>query len=159
MTTAMTQAAQFELDPWGRLLLMPADGGAAIPVSPVRMFPISAPDEWVALCDPTGKEVVCLNELSVLAPHNRQLLENELASREFIPVIQRVHHVSSLSEPCEWDVETDRGRTKFVLTSEDDVHRMSPTSAVFIDAHGTRYLIRDARQLDALSRRYVEWYL
>ncbi len=150
---------QFELDPWGRLLLVPPDGGAAIPVQPVRMFPISSPHCWVALCDPTGKEVLCLEDLVTLSPHNRHLLENELAAREFIPVIERVYHVSSLSEPCEWDVETDRGRTRFVLKAEDDVHRMNPTSAIFIDAHGTRYLIRDSHKLDPVSRRYVEWYL
>lgn len=150
---------QFQLDPWGRLLLMSGDSAAAVPVQPVRMFPISAPDLWVALCDPSGKEVLCLEDLSRLSTENRGLLENELASREFIPVITRVYHVSSLSEPCEWDVETDRGRTRFVLKAEDDVHRMSPTSAIFIDAHGTRFLVRDSKSLDAASRRYIEWYL
>lgn len=154
-----TSTVQFELDPWGRLLWIPADGTAAIPVTPVRMFPISSPNHWVALCDPAGKEVLCLEDLAVLSAAQRHLLEGELAARDFIPVIERVYHVSSLSEPCEWDVETDRGRTKFVLKSEDDVHRMSPTSAIFIDAHGTRYLIRDAGKLDAASRRYIEWYL
>lgn len=150
---------EFQLDPWGQLLLIPAAGQAAIPVSPVRMFPISDPEHWVALCDPSGKEVLCLEDLAILSPASRLLLENELASREFIPVIERVHHVSSLSEPCEWDVETDRGRTRFVLKSEEDVHRLGANSAILIDAHGTRYLVRDSRRLDAVSRQYVEWYL
>jgi hypothetical protein len=66
--------------------------------------------------------------------------------------------VSSLSEPCEWQVETDRGPTKFVLKSEEDVHRIGPHRAIIIDARGLRFLLDDARRLDATSRRFAEWW-
>lgn len=159
MAPEFDRSVRFQLDPWGRLLLQQDARSPGAPVQPVRMFPISDPNHWVALCDPAGRELLCIEDLALLPPASRRLLENELASREFIPVIERVHGVSSLSEPCEWDVETDRGRTKFVLQAEDDVHRLSPTCAIFIDSHGTRYLVRDVRQLDPVSRRYVEWYV
>jgi hypothetical protein len=56
-------------------------------------------------------------------------------------------------------VITDRGVTRFVLKSEDDVRRLGPHSGIIYDAHGVRYLIRDTRQLDLYSRRALEQYI
>ena len=144
---------------WGKLVLTDDRGENAVEVNPVRMFPISDPQHWVSLCTADGHEVLCIEDMLSLDETIRHMLEDELSSHEFIPVIQRVYSVSSLSEPCEWDVQTDRGRTRFVLNSEDDVRRLGPHRAFIVDSHGIRFLIRDARQLDVTSRRYVEWYL
>jgi hypothetical protein len=56
-------------------------------------------------------------------------------------------------------VETDRGPTRFVLKSEDDVRRIGDHQIVIVDAHGTRYHIPDINAVDAKSRRIVEWYV
>lgn len=70
----------------------------------------------MSLCEtPRGRELISFDSLSEVEPTARRMIEDSLSSREFIPVIQRVYDVSSLSEPCEWDVETDRGRNRFVL--------------------------------------------
>ncbi len=44
--------------------------------------------------------------------------------RDFLPEIRQVFSVSSNHEPCEWDVQTDRGRVKFVLKNDEDVRRV-----------------------------------
>ena len=150
---------QLERDSWGKLILIDDHGQRHEGIVPVRGFPISDPNHWVSLCDSGGRELVCIQDVAELSPPPRQLLEDDLATRDFIPVITQVHRISSLSEPCEWDVTTDRGRTPFVLKSEDDVRRLSPHRAFVVDSHGIRYLIRDSRELDAASRRFVEWYL
>jgi hypothetical protein len=62
-------------------------------------------------------------------------------------------------EPSEWEVETDRGPTRFILNNEDDVRRLDDQRALVIDASGIRYLIPDLRSLDAASRRVLERYL
>ena len=67
--------------------------------------------------------------------------------------------MSAPVEPSEWEVETDRGRTSFVLNNEDDVHELGGHRALVTNAHGIRYLIPDTRQLDAISRRLLERYL
>ena len=150
---------QLERDSWGKLILIDDGGRRHAGIVPVRGFPISDPHHFVSICDAAGHELVCIENVADLPSDTRQLLEDDLATRDFIPVITRVHHISSLAEPCAWDVETDRGRTQFVLKSEDDVRRLTPHRAFIIDSHGIRYLIRDARELDATSRRFVEWYL
>jgi hypothetical protein len=70
-----------------------------------------------------------------------------------------VRKVSGSSEPCEWQVDTDRGPTRFVLRSEDDVRRLGPHGALVIDADGVRYLVTDTRRLDTFSRRTLEQYV
>jgi hypothetical protein len=44
------------------------------------------------------------------------------------------------------------------LDSEDDVRRLGPYKALFIDTHGIRYLIPDTRTLDLASRRILDRY-
>ncbi|NCV23554.1 MAG: DUF1854 domain-containing protein, partial [Chloroflexi bacterium] len=50
----------------------------------------------------------------------RELLEKELAQREFLPVIQRIEAVSD-GEPMEWSVVTDRGPRRFTVAHVDDI--------------------------------------
>ncbi|MFM7844623.1 MAG: DUF1854 domain-containing protein, partial [Planctomycetota bacterium] len=144
---------------WGELVWTSPQGETQVGVSAIRMFPISDPNRWIALCDPQGRELTTIDDLAALPPATRLLVEEELGLRGFIPVIRRVYHISSLSEPCEWDVETDRGRTSFVLRSEEDVRRLTPHRAIIVDARGIRFLLSDVRELDQTSRRFVEWYL
>lgn len=160
-STASPQPPRFSLerDPWGHLVLTLEDGSRYSGVAAIRMFPVSSPEGPIALCDPRGREITWLPSLATVAADVRQMLEEDLAQRDFIPVITRVHRVSSLSEPCEWDVDTDRGRTTFVLRAEEDFHRLSPHRAIIVDSRGLRFLLADVRQLDAASRRFAEWYL
>ena len=74
-------------------------------------------------------------------------------------MLRRVLSISTTMEPSEWEVETDRGRTRFVLNSEDDIHPLDDHRALLHDAHGVRYLIPDTRTLDPTSRRLLERYL
>ncbi|HYN77622.1 MAG TPA: DUF1854 domain-containing protein [Lamprocystis sp. (in: g-proteobacteria)] len=126
---------------------------------PIRAYPISDPDHWVILCDAQGRELRCIEDLATLPAAVRTMLEDELAQREFVPQIRRVIQVSSYLEPAEWEVETDRGRTRFVLKTEDDVRRLGPYSALLLDAQGIRYLVPDTRNLDPYGRRAVDRYL
>jgi hypothetical protein len=148
-----------EFDVRGRLVLTDADGRQHIGIEPVRAFPISAPRSGIALCDAGGRELLWVANLDELPPGPRAILEEELARREFIPVLRRIMHISAPTEPSEWEVETDRGPTRFVLNSEDDVHHLDGDRALVKDAQGLRYLIADLRQLDATSRRLLERYL
>ena len=76
-----------------------------------------------------------------------------------MPIIRRIVKVSAPVEPSEWEVETDRGRTSFILNNEDDIHELEGRQALITDANGIRYLILDIRQLDAQSQRLLERYL
>jgi hypothetical protein len=145
-------------DAFGRLVLTLPSGEVHAGVSPVRAFPFSAPTQWISLCDERGHEVLCLAELAALEPEARATLEAELARRELVPVIRRIHAVVEGGGSSEWHVATDRGDTRFELTSEDSVRRMGD-GALIIDAHGIRYRILDARALDSHSRKILRTYM
>jgi hypothetical protein len=149
---------QLQRDAFERLILTDADGRKLIGVEPVRAFPISASHEWISIMDAEGHEVLCVRDYEKLPPELRIILDEELSRREFVPIIQRIISVSADVDPSEWLVETDRGQTSFLLDSEDDVRRLGPNQALFIDSHGIRYLIPDTRAMDYDSRRILDRY-
>ena len=108
---------------------------------------------------PDGTELACVEDPPRCRPSLANCLRKNSARREFVPIIHRIVRVSGNSEPCEWQVETDRGPTRFVLKSEDDVRRIGDHEILIVDAHGTRYHIPDLNAVDVKSRRIVEWYV
>ena len=128
-------------------------------VEPARAFPISDPLHRVSIRDSRGVEIHWVERLADLPAEVRSVLEADLRQREFIPIIQRIVRMTAFTEPSQWDVETDRGRTQFLLASEDDVHRLEGHRAIILDTHGVRFLIPDTRTLDSHSRRILERYL
>jgi hypothetical protein len=150
---------RLHVDAFGRLVLVDDEGRTHVGVVPVRAFPLSDAEHWIALCDGHGHELVLIQDTKTLTAETRELLEADLAGREFLPEIRRIHSVSGSSEPCEWQVETDRGPTRFMLKSEDDVRRIGPHRALVTDADGVRYLVPDTRRLDAFGRRTLERYI
>ncbi len=144
---------------YGRLVLELPDGSVHEGVVPVRAFPILAPDEGVALVGGHGHELAWVARLSTLDPARRQLIEEELASREFIPEIQRIVDVSGFVTPCTWTVDTDRGRTQFTLGGEEAIRRLPPPALLIADAQGIQYLLRDPQTLDRRSRKLLDRFL
>jgi hypothetical protein len=156
----MSNDFTLERDAWGQLVMRCADGRQFVGVEPVRAFPISGRDGFLSICDAEGHELTCVEEPSRLSPDVRRTLEDELAGREFMPVVQRVEQVRAETDPSEWHIVTDRGPVTFLMEdSDDDVRRLGPNSFLLVDAHGIRYLISDVQQLDAASRRILERYL
>lgn len=158
-TSPCEQGFALKRDEWGQLLLIDAEGVRHFNVKPIPVFPISDPKRWISICEADGREIVCIEEPLELAPEVRRMLNEEVACREFVPVVERIVWVSGNSEPCEWQVETDRGKTTFVLKSEEDVRRLGEHQIIIRDANGIRYLIPDLRLADAKTRRIVEWYV
>ncbi|MCM8613465.1 DUF1854 domain-containing protein [Accumulibacter sp.] len=150
---------QLQRNAFGRLELRTADGQIHEGVAPVRAFPITAPDDGLALVDPYGHELAWIDRLDELPDDQRQLLADELAGREFMPVIERIVGVGSFATPSTWEVETDRGRTSFVLKGEEDIRRLASPALLIADSHGIHFLIRDRQALDQHSRRILDRFL
>ncbi len=150
---------QLQRNPFGRLVLTDGSGEAHVGVVPVRAFPIGAPDEGLSLLGSDGHELVWVERLSALPADLRRLLEEELAQREFTPMIQRIEAVSTFSTPSTWQVATDRGTTSFVLRSEDDIRRLEGQALLIQASHGVSFAVRDRMALDAHSRRLLDRFL
>ena len=161
MTPSDSAIPKFVLhhDEWGRLVLTDADGHAHVGVECIRSFPLSEPSRGISVCNSSGRELAWVEDPTQLQAQARQCLEDDLARREFVPTILRIVSVSGGSEPSEWDVETDRGRTRFRLKSEDDVRRLPADRAMITDANGVRYLIPNVRGFNSDAARILERYL
>lgn len=146
-------------DAFGRLVLTTAAGERHEGVVPVRAFPIAAPEEGISLVSTDGHELAWVDRLADLPATTRALVAEELASREFMPEIRRLRHVSSFATPSTWEVETDRGETRFVLKGEEDIRRLGPSSLLIADVHGIQFLVRDLSALDRHSRKLLDRFL
>lgn len=146
-------------DHHGRLTLTLTDGTVHEGVVPVRAFPISAPEGGLSLVSADGHELRWIDRLADLPGPARELLEAELAVREFTPVIQRIVAVSTFSTPSTWTVETDRGRTELVLKSEDDIRRLGNGRLLISTAQGLQFGIAQSSELDRHSRKLLERFL
>lgn len=147
-------------DAWGQLVLRWADGRQLVGVEAARAFPISAPEEYVSICDAEGHEVICIEDPNGLQPAVLEILEEELARREFVPVVVRIENVFADTDPSQWQIVTNRGPVTFLMEdSDNDVRRLGPNRILLVDTHGIRYLIPDTRRLDSVSRRILDRYL
>jgi hypothetical protein len=146
-------------DAFGHLSLTDVNGVVHHNVSPVRAFPISNPEEAIAIVDREGRELVWLDSLGQADELNQRLIHEELISREFMPILTRIKEVSTFATPSTWAVETNRGATQFVLRGEEDIRRVNKTMFLVADNHGVQYLIQDIQSLDKHSRRLLDRFL
>ncbi len=150
---------QLARNSFGKLVLTNSAGEVFEGVAPVRAFPIQSPDNGISMVLGDGKEVGWIDDLAGLPLQIRELVQDELEGREFMPEIIRVKDVSSFATPCTWYVDTDRGSTEFTLKGEEDIRRIGATSLLLADNHGINFLIRDMYTIDKHTRRILDRFL
>ena len=149
----------FQRDAFGRWVLVMPDGTRHSPVTALRAYPVSAPNEGVALMDADGHEIYWIDALAPLAEPLRALVLQALTEREFLPEILQLTAVSSFATPSTWSVQTDRGDTQFLLKGEEDIRRLTGTVLLINDANGVQFMIRDLAAMDKHSRRLLDRFL
>jgi hypothetical protein len=159
MSTANASNYSLIRNPFGRLVFTGADGEAHEGVVPVRAFPIGAPDDGIALVNSEGHELLWIDRVSDLPEDIARLVQEELASREFVPEIKRIRSVSSFACPSTWELDTDRGDARLVLKGEEDIRRLDREKLLIADTHGIQFLIRDIQALDRASRKILDRFL
>ena len=148
-----------ERDAHGRLVLTLADGTRHEDVHPVRAFPLSDAAGALSLVGPDGHERLWVEDPATLPAAMRQLLDEELAARTFVPQIQALVAVSTFNTPSDWTVDTDRGRHTLVLNAEEDIRRLPDGRLLVTDRHGIAFQILQPAALDRRSRRLLERFL
>lgn len=144
---------------FGYLCLKDESGLLHEQVVPVKAFPISHPDESIAIVDRDGRELVWLDRLEQTSSENQQLIRAEFATREFMPVLTEIKAVSTFATPSTWQVETNRGPTEFILRGEENIRRINSKTYLIADTHGVQYLIQDITSLNKHSRRLLDRFL
>ena len=150
---------QLSRNSFGKLVLTTEEGEVHEGVSPVRAFPIQAPDKGISMVLGDGKEVAWIDDIAGLPLQVRELVMDELEGREFMPEIISVNEVSSFATPCTWFVSTDRGETQFTLKGEEDIRRIGAASLLVADNHGIHFLIRDMYNIDKKTRLILDRFL
>jgi len=145
-----------ERDTLGRLILIDASGVRYVGVYPVRAFPITAPGAGISIMDQSGKELCWFDAVSAIPEIELGLIEEEMAGREFMPVIEKITKVSTFATPSIWDIETDRGPTRIRLKGEEDIRRIAGNTLLIADSNGLQFLIKDATQLDKVSKKLLD---
>lgn len=156
----------FELhkNAFGQLVFNGPDGIPHVGVTPVRAFALTDPEHGLALVSAGGEELLWIEDLKALSTEQRELIEAELAGREFMPEIQRIHSVSSFATPSRWDITTNKGDTELLLKGEEDIRRLhlyghGVQSLIVTDCHGVEYFIPDRAKLDRHSKKLLERFL
>lgn len=150
---------QLQRDTYGRLVLTTSSGERHVGVTPVRAFPIAAPQDGLSLINMEGHEVAWAEHLSDLPTPARTLIEEELAAREFMPEIEQIIEVSGFICPSIWLLRTNRGPTELQLKGEEDIRRLSRTRLLITDSRGIHFLVRDIDALDRHSRKLLDRFL
>ena len=147
---------QLERDTLGRLVWIDSASKRHVGVHPVRAFPITAPGSGIGLMDQAGKELFWFADIAAISQSQLALIEEDLAAREFMPVIKKITKVSTFATPSIWDIETDRGSTRILLKGEDDIRRIAVNTLLIADSNGLQFLIKDATQLDKVSKKLLD---
>ncbi|MDM7460173.1 MAG: DUF1854 domain-containing protein [bacterium] len=126
-----------------------------------RAFPLSHAQGYVSVLRREERdklvEVGMFRTLEGMPEPSRQILEEELDRRYFIPTITKIHALTEEYGQHRWEVETDRGKRVFYVRNwRDNVHELSPVRYLIVAIDGSRYEIRDIDALDAQSRAWLD---
>ena len=133
------------------------DGTEEKPVKLVWARPVSGIGQEVSVVGMDKKEVVMIEDLADLDPESRKVAEAELEQRYLMPRITRVVSTSAQFGSRYWDVETNRGRQKFLMKDPSkSVIWVTDDRLVLRDVVGNQYEIESYAKLDPKSRIEVE---
>jgi Domain of unknown function (DUF1854) len=154
----MNPTSTVKRDSAGRLELT-INGEVFRNVTPVRAYPVTAPHEGIALMSKDGKELLWIARMADCETQFAALVNEELAQRDFMPVISEITRVSSFVTPCTWTVATDRGVTQFILRGEEGIRKLGAGALLISDSYGLQYLVPDYRKLDRAGRKILDRFL
>lgn len=135
-------------------------------IVPIRAFPISAPDTFIAVREPDtqlggrGAEIGMIETLDIFPSDMANLIRIELERRYFTPSIKKIHGLREKFGYCYWDVTTSAGRVEFIMNNPTSNIRTLEDGRVFMyDIDGNCFTIDDPKSLDKHSYKKVEIYL
>jgi hypothetical protein len=121
-----------------------------------RSFPWSKPGQFISVRSNEGKELLLIDDVSLLAEDTRNIVEDWLTSHSFIPKITRIIALDVRFGYQQWNVLTDRGPAQFRVQEREDIRFLGDGRFSLKDADGNVYEMPRLDQLDAHSRSALE---
>ena len=131
----------------------------------LRAFPLTNRDEFIVVRTPESKDVKAeeigmIRRLSDFDEATATLINEDLDSRYFSPLLSKIYSVKDKFGYTYWDVETTAGRITFILCDIFNSVRLKDDGSVMInDIDGNVYTIVDPAKLDPASFKKIEVYL
>lgn len=153
--------AAFERTPGGFVSLK-VEGEEHTRVQVVRMFPFSKPEKYISIrtTEETSKEIGVIEDMKLFPEEVRAMLDEQLALRYFTPLIRKVYSVKDQYGYAYFDVETDRGRCRFVIhMGGNAVVHLSDTRIIITDIDENRFEIADVSKLTIKEQKRLDLFL
>ncbi len=113
-----------------------------------RAFPLSEPDRYIGLRDGDDKDIGIFETLHGLDSESRLVVDEELERRYFTPQITKVYGVAEEFGVVTWDVDTTKGRRRFLVRNlKDSTFTLGTSRVMMTDVDSNRYEIPDAYTL------------
>lgn len=142
----------------GRVMFQDASGGEPVAVRLVWARPLSGRGGPVSvMLAGKKKEVAFIPDPEALSEESRTVALEELSAGTVLPIITAIHEVKPRFGNYYWDVDTDMGRRKFLLSSpENNTYRPRSDVVVIKDVSGNCYEISSISGLSKASLREMD---
>lgn len=146
----------------GRLILQRENSAGKSEETPIQVaccFPWTHPYEFISLRDDKGHEQKLIENLQQLDATTRELIQDELAQRNFMPRITGIEAITDEIELFHWQVVTAAGPRSFLTRRNDHPRRLANGDVLIKDVSNDLYLIPNPKGLDAKSLKLLWVYL
>jgi hypothetical protein len=143
----------------GRLVLRRENGEGETPVQVACCFPWTHPRQFISLRDDKGKEQVLIDDLQQVEAPARELIEDELAERNFLPRLTGIEAITDEIELFHWKVTTAAGPRSFLTRRSDHPRKLANGDVLIKDVSNDLYLIPNPKGLDPKSLKLLWAYL
>lgn len=129
-------------------------------------FPVAHPNGYISLVHTRREggdmEIGMIRDLDEFPHEQADLVSQALRRRYFIHHISRIYEITWKSGFVSLDVETDKGRVRFLMRwQQDRAVEYGQRGKVLIDVDENRYLINDMDKLSPQERssftRFIYW--
>lgn len=125
-----------------------------------RAFPLSDSETFISIRDAEDEEIGMLESLAQLPDDMAVLVTEELESRYFTPVVNKVLSLKEEFGYVYWDVDTNAGRSRFTARiGHNAAIQLDERRIIVVDVDGNRFELQDYTALEPKYQRIVELLL
>ncbi|MBQ8798599.1 MAG: DUF1854 domain-containing protein [Lachnospiraceae bacterium] len=146
----------------GGFVSLKVEGEEYSRVQVVRMFPFSEPGKYISIrtAEETSKEIGVIESMDTFPQEVGEMLLEQLGLRYFTPIITKVYQIKDQYGFAYFDVETDRGRCRFVIRMGGNaVVHLSDTRIIISDIDENRFEIPDVSKLTVKEQKKLDLFL
>jgi hypothetical protein len=143
--------------PYGEYRLEIRDDRCYLNCRASRCFPFSDRRHYLALFDGLKGEIGVVHDAGQLDAASREILDEMLERRYFIPIVERVKSIREEYGVVYWSVETAQGSRDFVCRGlRDSVVELADGRLIISDVDGNRFEIPDYTELSRSTQMVLD---